>query len=55
MQSKGQAVFWALSPALLAVKSPDRDFAHVQLIDDQRVKGNCRGQAVKAIFVGQKS
>jgi hypothetical protein len=35
MQSK---VFWALSPASLAVKRCDRGFAHAQLIDGQRVK-----------------
>jgi hypothetical protein len=35
----GQAVFWALSPAPLVVNRRDRDFAHAQLINGQRVKG----------------
>ena len=31
----GQAVFWTLSPAQLAVKRRDRELVHVQLLDGQ--------------------
>ena len=44
-------MLWGQCPALLAIKRRGRAFAHVQLIDGQRVKGKTgRGQAVKAIF-----